>query len=93
MKKTGVLSTLIAVILVAVGAVAHAQQTGKVPRRGYLDNSTAVGSAGLLEVFWQESASLDGSTERISPSSTGLPSKRLSACLSLPRTWFVSRLI
>ena len=35
----------------------------------------------------------DGLRERISPSSTGLPSKSLSACLSLRRTWFVLRLI
>jgi putative tryptophan/tyrosine transport system substrate-binding protein len=36
------------------GAVTQAQQTGKVPRIGYLDNSTASGSKGLLEVFRQE---------------------------------------
>jgi putative ABC transport system substrate-binding protein len=34
--------------------VAQAQHTGKVPRIGYLDNSTASGRAGLLEAFWQE---------------------------------------
>jgi putative tryptophan/tyrosine transport system substrate-binding protein len=32
----------------------HAQQTGKVLRIGFLDVSTASGSAVLLEVFWQE---------------------------------------
>jgi putative ABC transport system substrate-binding protein len=36
------------------GAVATAQQAGKVPRIGYLDNSTASGSAVLLEAFRQE---------------------------------------
>jgi putative tryptophan/tyrosine transport system substrate-binding protein len=36
------------------GAVATAQQTGKIFRIGFLDVSTASGSAGLLEVFWQE---------------------------------------
>ena len=51
----------------------------------------------VARVSWRRSgrrcASLDGSRERISPSSTGLQSKRMSACLSLQRTWFVSRLI
>jgi putative ABC transport system substrate-binding protein len=58
MKKTGVLSTLIAVILVAFGAVAHAQQAAKVPRIGFLDNSTAAGSALFLESFRQELGNL-----------------------------------
>jgi hypothetical protein len=30
---------------------------------------------------------------RISLSNTGLPNKRMGACLSLRRTWFVLRLI
>jgi putative ABC transport system substrate-binding protein len=34
--------------------MAHAQQAGKVARIGFLDGSTAAGSAGLLEAFWQE---------------------------------------
>jgi len=36
----------------------HAQQAGKVFRIGFLDNSTASGSAGLLEVFRQELSKL-----------------------------------
>ena len=39
MKKTGVLSILIAVALVAVGVVVDAQQPKKVPRIGYLSNA------------------------------------------------------
>jgi putative ABC transport system substrate-binding protein len=35
-------------------AVSRAQQPTKVPRVGFLDASTASGSAGLLEAFWQE---------------------------------------
>ena len=35
-------------------AVAHAQQPGKVFRIGFLDNSTAAGSAVLVEAFRQE---------------------------------------
>jgi putative tryptophan/tyrosine transport system substrate-binding protein len=41
-------------MLFALCSSASAQQTGKVLRIGFLDNSTAAGSAGLLEVFWQE---------------------------------------
>jgi putative ABC transport system substrate-binding protein len=44
----------IAVTFVALVAVADAQQAGKVPRIGFLDNSTASGSAGRLEAFRQE---------------------------------------
>ena len=33
---------------------ADAQQPGKVPRIGFLDNTTASGSAVRLEAFWQE---------------------------------------
>jgi putative ABC transport system substrate-binding protein len=40
------------------GAVATAQQTGKVPRIGYLESSTASGSAVLLEAFRQELSKL-----------------------------------
>jgi putative ABC transport system substrate-binding protein len=36
----------------------HAQQTGKVPRIGYLDNSTASGSAVLVAAFRQEMSKL-----------------------------------
>jgi putative ABC transport system substrate-binding protein len=38
----------------AVGVIAHAQQTGKIFRIGFLTETTASGSAGLLETFRQE---------------------------------------
>ena len=53
MKKKITLLTLCA-MLFALCSFAQAQQAGKVPSIGFLDNSTAAGSAGLLEVFWQE---------------------------------------
>jgi putative tryptophan/tyrosine transport system substrate-binding protein len=53
MTKKIILLALCSVLLAPCSAV-EAQQTGKVPRIGFLDNSTAAGSAGLLEVFWQE---------------------------------------
>jgi len=45
---------VIAFVLVVGGPVATAQQPTKVPRIGFLDNSTAAGSASLLESFRQE---------------------------------------
>src|SRR5262245_17149508 len=46
--------SIIAFVLVVCVAVAQAQQSGKIFRIGFLDNSTASGSAGLLEAFRQE---------------------------------------
>jgi putative tryptophan/tyrosine transport system substrate-binding protein len=45
-------------MLFAFCSSAEAQQTGKVPRIGFLDNSTASGSAVLLEAFRQELSNL-----------------------------------
>ena len=44
----------IALTFVFGEAVAQAQQTGKIPRIGFLDGSNASGMAGLLEAFRQE---------------------------------------
>src|SRR5262249_38141043 len=49
-----ILVWLIAIILLATAPAADAQQTGKVFRIGFLDPSTASGSAVLLEAFRQE---------------------------------------
>jgi hypothetical protein len=86
-KNTSVVLAILSLISVYP---ADAQQTGKVLRIGFLDNSTAAGSAVLVDAFRQEMRKLGW---KKSPSSTGLPSKRMSACLSLRRTWFVLRLI
>ena len=72
---------------------AHAQQPTKIPRIGYLENSTASSSAVLLDAFRQELRKLGWIEGRISPSSIGLVSKSLNGYLSLRRTWFVLRLI
>ena len=48
----------IGVAFAMCGAVVEAQQTGKVPRIGFLDESTASGSAVLLEAFRQELSKL-----------------------------------
>jgi putative tryptophan/tyrosine transport system substrate-binding protein len=52
------LSILVVVTQLAVGVMAQAQQTGKIPRIGFLDSSTASGSAVLLRTFWQEMSKL-----------------------------------
>ena len=44
----------IVVVLTVFGARTEAQQPTKIPRIGFLDPSTASGSAGLLETFRQE---------------------------------------
>jgi putative tryptophan/tyrosine transport system substrate-binding protein len=49
---------LLATLFLANVSLADAQQTSKVRRIGYLDNSTASGMAGLLETFRQELSKL-----------------------------------
>jgi putative ABC transport system substrate-binding protein len=44
----------VAVAFALCGAVAQAQQAGKIFRIGFLDSSTASGMAVLFEAFWQE---------------------------------------
>jgi putative ABC transport system substrate-binding protein len=48
----------LAVAFALCGAVAHAQQTGKIFRIGFLDNSTASGMAVLVKAFLQELSKL-----------------------------------
>jgi hypothetical protein len=93
MKRVAVPSILTALVLLALGVTAEAQQPAKTVRIGFLDPSTASGIAVLLDVFRQELSKLGWVEGRISPSNTDLPSKRMSVCLSLPRSWFVLRLI
>ncbi len=56
LKLVGVFA--IALTFAFGGAVAWAQQTGKVPRIGYLDSSNASGSAVLVDAFRQELSKL-----------------------------------
>jgi putative ABC transport system substrate-binding protein len=58
MKKTTFLSIVLVVMHLAVGVIAHAQQTGKIFRIDFLDPSTASGSAVLVEAFRQELSKL-----------------------------------
>ena len=54
MRKAGVFSILFVVVLLAGAVIAEAQQAGKIFRIGFLDNSSASGSAVFLEAFRQE---------------------------------------
>ena len=54
MKKTTLLSIVVVVMHLAVGVIANAQQAGKIFRIGFLDSSTAAGSAGPIDAFRQE---------------------------------------
>jgi hypothetical protein len=67
-------------------AVAQAQQAEKIPRIGFLDSSTASGSAVLVEAFRQELNKLGWIEGKILPSSTDLQRDSLSANLSLRRS-------
>jgi putative ABC transport system substrate-binding protein len=58
MKKTTLLAIVVVVMHLAVGVIAHAQQSGKNFRIGYLDNSTASGSAVLVDAFRQQMSKL-----------------------------------
>jgi putative ABC transport system substrate-binding protein len=56
--------SVIAFALVVSGAVADAQQVGKVLRIGFLDSSTASGMAVLVEAFRQEMSKLGWTEEK-----------------------------
>ena len=58
MKKIGWSGFFVAAALLTVAVAAEAQQPGKIFRIGYLDNSSASGSAGLVKVFRQELSKL-----------------------------------
>src|SRR5499426_122896 len=53
MKKAAVLSILVAVAVLAVGVIAQAQQTKKVPRIGYLETGSPSSTKETIEAFQQ----------------------------------------
>ena len=92
MKKKIILLALCA-MLFALCRPRDAQQTGKVARIGFLDNSTASGIAVRLEAFRQELRKLGWIEGKNITIEYRFAEGKLSACLSLRRTWFVLRLI
>ena len=57
-KQIAVFGLALCSVLLAPCSSTQAQQPGKIPRIGYLDNSTASGIAVLLEAFRQELSKL-----------------------------------
>ena len=58
MMSGRILVWLLAIILLATAPAAEAQQTGKIFRIGFLDSTTAAGSAALVDAFRQELSKL-----------------------------------
>jgi putative tryptophan/tyrosine transport system substrate-binding protein len=58
MKKPAFSSILVATLVLVLGVAADAQQAGKIFRIGFLDPSTASGSAVLVDAFRQELSKL-----------------------------------
>jgi putative tryptophan/tyrosine transport system substrate-binding protein len=54
MKKAAVPSILVAVVLLALGVIAEAQQPGKLPKIGFLNSGYGEGSSGWRESFARE---------------------------------------
>jgi hypothetical protein len=86
---------LIALVItfMTCGAVAQAQQSSKIVRIGLLDNTNASSITVLLEAFRRELSKLGWVEGKNLTIDYRFPSKSLSACLSLPRSLCVSRLI
>ena len=93
MKRKITVLALSAMLFALCGS-ADAQQPGKILRIGFLDVSTAAGSAVLVDAFRQELSKLGWiEGKNITIEYRFAESKSLSACLSLRRTWFVLRSI
>ena len=90
-KLVGIVAIVVA--LTVCGAVVDAQQPGKVFRIGFLDQSTASGSAVLVDAFRQELSKLGWIEGKNITIEYRFAEQKLSAYLSLRRTWFVLRLI
>src|SRR4030095_3700425 len=58
MKKVGWSSILVATLVLVFGVAANVQQAGKIFRIGFLDTSTASGSAVLVKAFLPELSKL-----------------------------------
>ena len=64
LKWAGLFAIVVTLTFACGGAVAEAQQPGKVPRIGFLDTSTASGMAVLVDAFRQELSKLGWNEEK-----------------------------
>ena len=90
MKKAAVSSILVAVILLAVGSIAEAQQPKKVPRIGYLSNTdpaTDSARAEGIRLALRELGYIEG--QNIAIEYRYAEGKARSGSLGLRRSWCV----
>jgi putative ABC transport system substrate-binding protein len=83
------LFSIVALLLLAIGTFAEAQQAGKIPRIGFLDSSTASGMAVLVETFRQELSKLGWIEGKNITIEYRFADQKFERILSLLRTWFV----
>jgi hypothetical protein len=98
MKNDGLSSVLIAVVLLAVGAIAEAQQPKKVPRIGYLvssDPATESTRSEAIRLALRELGHIEGQNIAIEYRYAETDMRRGSKIggLRLRPSWCVSRLI
>jgi hypothetical protein len=94
MKKAAVPSILVAVVLLALGVIAQAQQPKKVSRIGYLSSfDPAIDSDGTdaIRLALHERGHIEG--QKTSPPSTDMRRGSSIGSLSLRPSWCASRLI
>src|SRR5262245_261094 len=85
---------LLATLFLANVSLAEAQQIGKVPRIGFLDNSTASGMAVLVDAFRQELSKLGWiEGKNIAIEYRYAENRGRQHLRSLRGTWFALRLI
>ncbi len=93
MRKVAVRSILVFAILLAVGAVARAQQPKKVPRIGYLSQAIAARDSARAEAIRLALRERGYSKDKTSPSSTDMRRGSSIGFLILRQSWCVSRLM
>ena len=92
MKKQ-ILALSFGVMLLALCVSVDAQQSRKVFRIGFLDNSTASGSAVVVDAFRREMSKLGWIEGKNIIIESRFADQNLERLLSLLRTWCVLRLI
>ena len=92
MKRAAVPSILIAVVLLALGVAAEAQQAKKVYRVGYLSPGTSLDAAPAIEPFARVCVRLDTSKDKTSSLSGAFQKATQHSLPGSRPSWFVSRL-
>ena len=88
MKRKITVVALSAMLFALFGSV-DAPQAGRVARIGFLDDSTASGSAVLVEVFWQEMRKLGWVEGKNIITEYRFAEGKYDRLPDLRRTWFV----